>query len=354
MPQIVITLAYRPESRKAGLERRCFVLNWINSFVSTDNGIKSSSSAARCDQLCAAWSRAAMLLELLSVLHLSAFVSAACEAGKAIQEHKDLRKEAKFREKRATAVDFLFIPTPPAKLAIQQSFEGLTMGKPFGRGASSVVYAATMRGKAVAVKKARSLAERDEIMAEAQLMAQLVHPNIMTAHMLICNQHMVAFTMDLMKISLDNLTMPVSLDHHLEDIAEQVLEGLVYLEGRAVLHRDIKPGNLMVRCLSSAAIEVQIGDFGDAITLPPSPDFNGNLGGTPAYFPPDGMLTFKRDIFSLGVSLRELMGWPGMSTTRVGRLSEYMTRPLPARPFAGQLLEAMQFHTIRLSKRRRL
>ena len=78
----------------------------------------------------------------------------------------------------------------------------------------SVVHAATMHGKAAAVKKAKSLAERDEIMAEAQLMA-LVHPNIMTAHMLICNQYVVAFTMDLMKISLGDLvampTMNVSL-----------------------------------------------------------------------------------------------------------------------------------------------
>ena len=78
-----------------------------------------------------------------------------------------------------------------------------------------MVHAATMRGKAAAVKNAKSLLERDEIMAEAQLMAQLVHPNIMTAHMLICNQYMVAFSMDLMKISLGDLvtmpTMPVSL-----------------------------------------------------------------------------------------------------------------------------------------------
>lgn len=89
-------------------------------------------------------------------------------------------------------------------------------------------------------------------------------------------------------------------------IGIQVAQALQYSHARGILHRDIKPGNLLVDCRGS----VWVTDFGlaletDQVLQSSAP----NLAGTLRYLAPeqlDGTVDRRSDIYALGVTLYEL------------------------------------------------
>jgi len=95
-------------------------------------------------------------------------------------------------------------------------------------------------------------------------------------------------------------------------IARQVLSALEYAHGRRLLHRDIKPGNILV----DADGRVKVVDFGLAKRLVDSAftsHTTTGMPGTPLFMAPEliggGRATFKADIYSLAATLyRTLSG----------------------------------------------
>jgi serine/threonine protein kinase len=93
---------------------------------------------------------------------------------------------------------------------------------------------------------------------------------------------------------------------HLARIGIQVAQALQHSHVRGILHRDIKPGNLLVDCRGS----VWVTDFGlaletDEVLRSSAPD----VAGTLRYLAPeqlDGFVDRRSDIYSLGVTLYEL------------------------------------------------
>lgn len=63
----------------------------------------------------------------------------------------------------------------------------------------------------------------------------------------------------------------------------QLVEGVAYLHGRRVMHRDLKLGNLL---LNSECTHLKIADFGLAKTLHSADEESGTVCGTPNYIPP--------------------------------------------------------------------
>ncbi len=95
--------------------------------------------------------------------------------------------------------------------------------------------------------------------------------------------------------------------HRVRDIIGQVLEALAYSHSQGVVHRDVKPGNLLV----TPEGQIKVTDFGIARIDASNLTQRGDMLGTPSYMSPEqymGEATDGRsDIFSVGVILFELL-----------------------------------------------
>jgi serine/threonine protein kinase len=90
-------------------------------------------------------------------------------------------------------------------------------------------------------------------------------------------------------------------------IAKQVAEALAYAHERGVVHRDVKPSNILITEEGAA----KIADFGVARLDTADTTFHGEVMGTPAYMSPEQLMGAdvdgRSDIFSLGVILYTML-----------------------------------------------
>jgi TolB-like protein len=97
------------------------------------------------------------------------------------------------------------------------------------------------------------------------------------------------------------------------EVAAQVAAGLAAIEKQGLVHRDIKPTNIMVLCHESRLKSVKIIDLGLAkgVTEENTISVPGSLVGTPAYASPEqfaGLTTdIRSDLYSLGVTLWQMV-----------------------------------------------
>jgi serine/threonine protein kinase len=117
--------------------------------------------------------------------------------------------------------------------------------------------------------------------------------------------------------SLDSLVGSVFPEAALAEVASQALSGLAYLRSRRVVHRDMKPANLLV----SRAGQVKIGDFGIAEVVSRAGNYRAAYEGTAAYMSPERFDTerwnddgeevrvdpYAVDVWGLGLIVLELL-----------------------------------------------
>ncbi len=187
-----------------------------------------------------------------------------------------------------------------------------------GRGAMGVVYKAEdpQLNRTVAIKTihmATDLEERAEYEArfhqEAKAAAGLNHPNIITVHDIGREGDVIFMAMELLEGTevrdlMERGRLPLELGL---DIAAQVAEGLGFAHDRGVIHRDIKPGNVMV----VHGRHAKIMDFGIArVRVSDVKTQTGAILGSPKYMSPEQVngqrADHRSDIFSLGVMTYEL------------------------------------------------
>jgi serine/threonine-protein kinase len=189
-----------------------------------------------------------------------------------------------------------------------------------GRGAMGVVYKAldSVLERPVAVKTVNITLEREHadkyekrFYQEARAAGSLNHPNIVTIHDVGKAGDVVFMAMEYIEgVELRTLIgegralrVPQAVS-----IAAQVAEGLAYAHQRGVVHRDVKPANIMVL----ANGPVKITDFGIA-RMRGSGDLTqtGMLLGSPKYMSPEQVIgkraDHRSDVFSLGVILYEML-----------------------------------------------
>jgi len=183
-----------------------------------------------------------------------------------------------------------------------------------------VVYKATdpLIDRIVAIKTITlSLAqeERDEYEArfyqEAKAAGRLSHPNIVTIFDVGRSGDIAYIAMEFLQgrelrdILNDEQLLPVP---QVVDIVAQVAQGLAYAHEHGIIHRDVKPSNIMV----GRDGHVKITDFGIArMASAAVRTQTGMVLGSPKYMSPEqvmGKLADQRsDIFSLGVMLYEML-----------------------------------------------
>jgi serine/threonine protein kinase len=187
---------------------------------------------------------------------------------------------------------------------------------PLGEGGMARVYAAVDErlNRRVAVKVlAERLAGDEEFVQrfqrEAEAAAKLSHPNIIAVHDVGQDNGWHYIVMELvagrsLKDFISERAMP---DENTVAIAMQVLQALGYAHGHNIIHRDIKPQNIMV----AADGMVKLADFGIARAVDASSATQTAVVlGSAHYFSPEQAsgepLTFASDLYSVGVVMFEM------------------------------------------------
>src|SRR5690606_32134531 len=148
---------------------------------------------------------------------------------------------------------------------------------------------------------------RERFMNEARMAGQLEHPNITPVYAVDAHEGQPYIVMQLVDgVPVSRLVSRQGVDPLLAvKIAAQAARGLGYAHKRGVVHRDIKPDNLLI--LNNG--RVKISDFGVAAAL--GSDFAGGHSGSPPYMSPEQCrgepVDGRSDIYSLGVTLYLLL-----------------------------------------------
>ena len=187
------------------------------------------------------------------------------------------------------------------------------------RGGMGVVYRARDRqlDRIVALKIIRSGELADEIEVarfrrEAQVAANLLHPNIIPIYEVGQEKQLVYFTMafvdgiPLSRIGSSNLSSTAKVK-----LVYELAQALQYAHERGVSHRDIKPSNILIDVHGKPVLI----DFGLAKSTHAPSDLtvSGMVIGTPAYMAPEQLHTHRSvdfrlsDIYSLGAVLYFLL-----------------------------------------------
>lgn len=203
-----------------------------------------------------------------------------------------------------------------------------------GRGAYGIVLAAVdvQTNVEVAVKRVErifeSVLDAKRMLREIRILRKLKHENItniidVCAEPDFANFHAFNVVMDLMDTDLYqiiNSGQQLLVDHHRYFIY-QILRGLKYIHSANILHRDLKPGNLLL----NANCDLKIADFGLARVTDPDEgsEFLSEYVATRWYRSPEVLLNYDTygpplDVWSVGCILAELIRrkplFPGQST----------------------------------------
>jgi serine/threonine-protein kinase len=252
---------------------------------------------------------------------------------------------------------------PPPQPA---SVVGLTFGNyellgELGRGGMGVVFKARQKrtDRLVALKVIHGRIGADEhakarFVAEAKALARIKHPHIVTVYEVGEESDCPFFTMEFVdglplsrRLQEGSAPTPAEAARLLEDLAGAVQAA----HDVGVLHRDIKPGNVLFGSDGKARLT----DFGLAKHLDQSEGLTqaGSALGTPAYMPPEqasgdlAKLGPTTDVYSLGATLYELLtGQPPFKGETAAKtilrvLKDEVVPPRKFRPNLSPELEAI-------------
>jgi serine/threonine-protein kinase len=219
--------------------------------------------------------------------------------------------------------------------------------KELGKGSMGVVYQANdpQIGRTIALKVLRPdrVSSEDFVqrfLKEARAIGRMSHQNIVTVYDVGQDQSTVYIAMEFLEGEALNvyardraLTM-----EQIADIGIQVADSLDYAHTRGIVHRDIKPQNIMV----APTGVVKLTDFGIAHVEDPEASHQtqaGEILGTPNYMSPEQVMGKKvdgrSDLYSLGVILYELAtGSRPFKGENLAAIFHAITSETPARPQA--------------------
>jgi|GEM_PF-2366012 len=192
-----------------------------------------------------------------------------------------------------------------------------------GRGGMGVVYKAvhlnmdrTVAIKALLPQFAGDEEVRRRLFQEQRILDRLRHANIVALHDVYSDDENLYLVMEFIEgetldtVVLNDGPMPF---HRVAAMGHQLLSALSYAHSRGVVHRDIKPPNIILTRSEAKLLDFGIAKAADAARLT-SPDL---VVGSPAYLPPELWkgedASPRSDVYALGLCLYEgLMGKPAL------------------------------------------
>lgn len=216
-----------------------------------------------------------------------------------------------------------------------------------GRGGMAEVYLGmhTLLDRPVAIKVLHGYLTEDisfieRFKREAKSVANLRHPNIVQVYDFDVYEDMLFMVMEYIDgtnlherlVALDNegKRLPIK---QVGSIINDVASALDYAHSQGMLHRDVKPSNILIDKRGKAYLT----DFGIARILSDHKlTATGTMLGTPAYMSPEqgrgDELTEESDIYSLGIVAFEMLTGqvPYDAKTPIGIVNKQITEPVPA------------------------
>jgi hypothetical protein len=241
------------------------------------------------------------------------------------------------------------IPCPNCgkKIRVERTFDHFVVVETLGVGGMGTVYKArdTQLDRFVALKLLRTdlggeVDHNARLQQEARTAASVNHPNVIQVFDSGTDHGQFYIVMELVdRGSLDDLmTLQSRLpEGQVLETGIQVAKGLRAALRRGLIHRDVKPANILFADEHAA----KVGDFGLASVATQRSETGSILWGTPPYVAPERLSNepedFRSDIYSLGATLfHALAGKPPIEgdTNSSAVLRELKQRPLDLRTVA--------------------
>ncbi len=222
-----------------------------------------------------------------------------------------------------------------------------------GEGAMATVYLATQRSlerkvalKVMAAALAADATFCERFLREGRTLARLTHPNTVTIHDIGNVGELYYMAMEY----LPNGTLKERLAQGLPPeqgllYLRQIASALGYAHAQGLVHRDVKPANILFRADGTAVLS----DFGIAKALDDRTQFTqaGFAVGTPSYMSPEQArgqeIDGRADLYALGVVLYEMLAGklPYVGTDALSTALAHLTQPLPELPITQGRYQAI-------------
>ncbi|MDA1193567.1 MAG: serine/threonine-protein kinase [Planctomycetota bacterium] len=244
-----------------------------------------------------------------------------------------------------TLIDEALEPTGEAA-HLPIAWGSYTLLREIARGAAGVVYEAIHRklGRKVALKVLRTGVDtdanaRERFQREAQALAQVKHDHIVEIYEFGEVDGRPYYAMSLVDgptladlVKQDRLPDPATLCRGLAGVAD----ALVTLHAAGIIHRDVKPSNIMV----DSQGRYMLADFGLARSaMSTTMTRSGDALGTPLYMSPEQMLgnrsgiEERTDVYGLGATMYQLLtGAPPFRTDNLHALMRMVLKERPEHP----------------------
>lgn len=200
---------------------------------------------------------------------------------------------------------------------VRRRFDQFMIVRQIGEGGMSRVFEAEDEtlGRRVALKILNRQYSRDSVRLEqfrreAHITANVTHPNVIKLYSVGYDQGYFYIAMEL--VGGGSLEQRIRREGHLKEdealrIGREVAEGLRAAQQLTLIHRDVKPANILFTETGTAKVV----DFGLALFVDRGGDQSGEIWATPYYVAPEKVIEnkedYRSDIFSLGATLYHAM-----------------------------------------------
>ncbi|MFO0685511.1 MAG: serine/threonine-protein kinase [Sandaracinus sp.] len=226
------------------------------------------------------------------------------------------------RKAERTATSDETLPRLEVRMADGEGAADLELVETIGEGGMGVVWLARQRtlGREVAVKRLRDEERSEALLREARATGALEHPSVVPVHALGADESGAPLLV-MKRIEGDSLDALVRDPQHaawpalerrygdrtsaIVEILSRVADALHFAHARGIVHRDVKPANVMVGAFG----EVYLVDWGIALRLREPREPTNDILGTPAFMAPEmarseiESIDERTDVYLLGATL---------------------------------------------------